>query len=201
MRLSRTRSRDSSSGRLAGDQLVEGRLGVEHHRPQLALHLDALLARTAPGRPAAPRCRAPSGRASRRAASPGRSSARRPSAPAPPSRSRSPPRSSSCRPRPSRRRCRSPCPRGSRRRAGISRASSTSSPRRLDAELGLEEEGQGLDRRLDPAPQPGQLGALGAGAAVLGERRPRGRPRPRRPRRSASAAEPLGLRPCEKRSG
>ena len=29
--------------RLAGDQLVEGRLGVEHHRPQLALHLDPVL--------------------------------------------------------------------------------------------------------------------------------------------------------------
>ena len=41
--------------------------------------------------------------------------------------------------------------------------------RRLDAQFGLEEEGQGLDRRLDPAPQAGQLGALRAGAAVLGD--------------------------------
>ena len=48
--------------------------------------------------------------------------------------------------------------------------------RRLEAEVGLEEEGQGLDRRLDPAPQPRQLGALEAGPAVLGERRARGGP-------------------------
>jgi len=29
-------------GRVPADKLVEGRLGVEHHRPQLALHLDSL---------------------------------------------------------------------------------------------------------------------------------------------------------------
>ena len=59
-------------------------------------------------------------------------------------------------------------------RVGIRRASSPEPPRRLRPELGLEEEGEGLDRGLDPAPQAGQLGALGAGAAVLGERRPGG---------------------------
>src|SRR5680860_1203126 len=41
-------------------------------------------------------------------------------------------------------------------------------PCRLDAQLRLEEEGEGLDRGLDPAPQAGELGALGAGAGGLG---------------------------------
>ena len=40
MRLSSTSSRAFSSGARRLDELVEGALGVEHHRPQLALHLD-----------------------------------------------------------------------------------------------------------------------------------------------------------------
>src|SRR5680860_273583 len=44
-------------------------------------------------------------------------------------------------------------------------------PAAIAAEVGLEQEGEGLDRRLHPAPQAGELGALRAGAAELGDRR------------------------------
>ncbi len=64
-------------GRVALDQLVEGALRVEHHRPQLAVAARCRPRRAAPGRRGAPRCRARPGRARRRAAAPGRSSARR----------------------------------------------------------------------------------------------------------------------------
>src|SRR6478609_5669818 len=80
-----------------------------------------------------------------------------------------------CPRRRSRRRCISPCPRGCRR-ASASGEPLRQPARRLGPEIGLEEEGEGLDRGLDPPAQAGQLGALGAGAGLLRERRPCRRP-------------------------
>ena len=90
MRLSRTSSRVLLVGREALDELVERALGVEHHRPQLALHLEPAASKRS-GRRAAARCRAPRARASWPAAWPGRSSPPRPCAPRRPCPWRSPP--------------------------------------------------------------------------------------------------------------
>ena len=162
-------------GRLACDQLVEGRLRVEHHRPQLALHLDPLLleqGRLDPARLVAEllqpeRVRQPLRRVDRQHADlqplrrhPGRDRRRG-------------------------RRLADPAGAGADAdrfaledfaERGHQESFPASSPRRLDVELGLEEEGQGFHRRLDAALQPGQLLALRAGAAELRERRPRRRP-------------------------
>ena len=180
-------------GRLAGDQLVEGLLRVEHHRPQLALDLDPLLLEQLRVDAPAPRCRAPSARASRRAASPGRSSARRPSVPAPPSRSRSPPRWSSCRPRRSRRRCRSACPRGPR--PGLASAQFPRQLARSPRPRGRARRGRAA---ISPAPRPGGAGAIAERAGSGRGRARRGPPAPpparrRSPPRPASPASPPRL--------
>ena len=70
-------------GREALDELVEGALGVEHHRPQLAARPRCRGRRGARGRPGAARCRArrrPSALASRRAGSMVTTATRAPSA-------------------------------------------------------------------------------------------------------------------------
>ena len=184
---------------VAGDQLVEGRLRVEHHRPELALHLDALLPRTAPGRPASPRCRAPRGRASRRAASPGRSSARRPSARAPPSRSRSPPRSSSCRRRRSRRRCRCPCPRGSRRRPASAQLPGQACGRASTPSSGSKRKGRVLTGASTRRRRRASWARWRAGAAVLGDGGARRRPTPS-PSSSRASSASRSASSLEKRS-
>ena len=139
-------------------------------------------------------------RASRRAASPGRSSARRPSGPARPSRSRSPPRWSSCRRRPSRRRCRSPC--RSRISSTVAHQSSLSASRRAAStpQLGLEDEGQRLDRRARRGAAGGRAGRAASGPG--GARRARPGPRAPAPSsRSRRASARRSASSSEKRSG
>ena len=87
-------------GRDPLDQLVERPLGVEHHRPQLALDLEPRSRPAARARRGGARSRAARARARWRAGWPGRSSRPRPWRRAPPSRARPPPTSSSCRRRP-----------------------------------------------------------------------------------------------------
>ena len=190
MRLERIRSRRLVVGRVLADDLVEGLLRVEHHRPELAaVGLDARRRRTAPGRPGARRCRARAARASRRAASPGRSSAPRPACRAPPSRRRSPPRSSSCRRRPSRRRRRSACPRAGRRPRPSGRHVLGERADLLDAELGARTG----TAACSPAPRSSPPGgrAAGAGRAPGGSRSaPPGR-RPASARAARPAATPI----------
>ena len=124
-------------GRELGDQAVERRLRVEHHRPQLAAHLDAVARQHARRRRAAARCRAPPGRASRPAAAPGRSSPPRRAGRPPPGPAPAPPTPSSCRPRRSPPRCRSACPPAARRcRAHSSCASSSSASRSMSGPPG-----------------------------------------------------------------
>ena len=186
MRFSRIRSRVSSSGACSRDQLVEGRLGVEHHRPELA---------AASRRPARSNSAGSTGarlvaelRQAERVGEPLRRVDREHRdllARAPPSRRRSPPRWSSCRRRPSRRRCRPACPRGARRRRPSADSSSASRcdlrRRRARARRGTAASRPGAD---DGSSQARELLALGARRAVLGERRPARGARRRRRRRS-----------------
>ena len=165
-----------------GDDLVEGRLGVEHHRPQLAASVSMPSPRTGPDRPA---CLVASsrGRASRRAACrvDGQHRDLLAAAAIPP---RSPRTSSSCRPRPSPRRCRRACRRGSRRRSPSDRppprAARRSSPSSGSKRNGSVVTGarRGLGRRAScragcgSRAVLGDRGAAAARCAVLQARRP-----------------------------
>ena len=143
MRLARTRVARSLVGRVLLDQLVEGALGVEHHRPQLALHLDAC---PTPGR----RRSLPSSSQAQRVGEALRGvdrehrDLRARGGHAERDRRR---RWSSCRRRPSRRRCRPPCPRASGRitAAAPGCVRCARAPR---AELGLEQERKGEHRSV-----------------------------------------------------
>ena len=81
------------------------------------------------------------------------------------------------------------------------RASCAQASRGLDVELRLEEEGQGLDRRLDAAAQAGQLGALASGRARARRSRPARRRPPGAIRRARRALPSRAASSLEKRSG
>ena len=162
-------------GGLAGDQLVEGRLRVEHHRPELALHLDPLLREERRvdllGLVAELLQAERVGEALRRV---DRQHADLQSARRHPDRDR-------------RRGRRLADATGAGADAdvlaledladvGISPASSPDAVRPRCPSSGSKRKGSVLTGAFDPPPQPGQLGTLGAGAVVLGERRPRRRP-------------------------
>ena len=186
----------------AHDQLVEGALGVEHHRPQLALRLDAAGRASSAGRRAGARCRAAAGRARWPGAARGRSSRRPPSGRGARGRGRARPRSSSCRPRRSRRRCTCACPAGARSSvtgaapAGAARCSISGAPSASTNSCGRVT-GDG-----------GHVAAKARDLALLGDRRAgaRGgrraaRPYAPSPRRASSAAASSASSAALKRRG
>ena len=153
-------------GREALDELVERALGVEHHRPQLAAHLDAVAgeavgvdeARLVAELVEAERVGQPLGGVDR-----DDGDALRPPRRAP---SRAPPRSSSCPRRPSPRRSRRACPRSrARSQRALQRPRERRRARRASSSSRRSTKRQRRDRRAPPGGAGARAGRAARGRA------------------------------------